>query len=138
MTSVFMDKEVMPTTKDLKKALGITYAAWQALADFTKSAYPAATEEWNFSNVKYGWSFRIRDKKRVIVYLLPRNGFFKISLVFGQKATDAIFKNDIADTIKAELKNAKVYAEGRGIRIEVKDNTNLNDFKKLITIKISN
>ena len=133
-----MDKEVAPTSKSLKKVLSNTFEAWQTIADFTKSAYPAATEEWNFSSVKYGWSFRIKDKKRVIVYLLPRDKFFKVSLVFGQKATDEILKSKVSETLKTELKNAKVYAEGRGIRIEVKDNTVIDDLKKLIEIKIAN
>ena len=133
-----MDKDAKPAPKDLKKALGDTYDIWQTLEAFTKKEYPNATDEWNFSSAKYGWSFRISDKKRVLVYLLPRDRFFKVSMVFGQKATDAIMKSAIAETIKAELQNAKVYAEGRGIRIDVKDNTLINDIKELIRIKIAN
>ena len=138
MSSVFMNKETVPSDKDLKKALAITYTLWQAVAKFTKIAYPAATEEWNHSGVKYGWSYRIKDKKRVLVYLLPRNEYFMVSMVFGQKAFEAILKSAISETIKTELKNAKVYAEGRGIRIEIRDKTSLKDIEQLITVKIAN
>jgi len=74
------------------KSIGENYKIRTLLQDFTKKLYPPATEEWNFSGIKYGWSFRIRDKKRVIVYLLPRDNFFKVALVFGQKATDEILE----------------------------------------------
>jgi hypothetical protein len=74
--------------------------------------------------------------KRVIIYLLPRNKFFKVAFVFGQKASEKILESNISDNTKAELFAAKVHAEGRGIRIEVRDRSNLKDIEKLIKIKI--
>ena len=137
MQSIFMDKAVEPTADDLKKALGNTYSIWLDLAYFTKENHPQALEEWSFSSPKYGWGFRIKDKKRVIVYLLPRDGFFKVAFVFGQKATTEILNSTIAESIKTDLQNARVYAEGRGIRIEVKDDLLKEDIKKLIAIKLA-
>lgn len=138
MKSIFTDKATQPSEKDLQQALGTTFIIWESLAEFTKESYPNHIESWHFSGDKYGWSFRISDKKRVLIYLLPRDGFFKAAFNFGQKATDEILKSEIDENIKSELKAAKVYAEGRGIRIDVKDNTDYDDLKKLITIKISN
>jgi hypothetical protein len=138
MKSFFADKAKQPTETELKKALNKNYDAWITLAEFTKKSYPKATEEWKFSGEKYGWNFRVSDKKRALIYLLPRDGFFKAAFVFGQKATEAILKSNISDNIKDEIKAAKVYAEGRGIRIEVKNKNILTDLKTLITIKIGN
>jgi len=137
MNSIFLDKAKTPTTKDLKKGLGSSYDTWKALADFTNKSYPGAKEAWNFYNDKVGWSFRISDKRRVLIYLMPHDKFFQASMVFGQKATNEIFKSDIAESIQTEIKNAKVYPEGRVIRLEIMDKTLLNDIKKLIKIKIS-
>lgn len=137
MKSIFTDKEITPTTNDLKKALGDTYEIWQSLAKYVKKAYPKASEEWKYSGEKYGWSFRVSDKKRVLIYLLPRDQFFKAAFVFGKKASDEIFESDISQHIIKELKAAIVYAEGRGIRIDVKDTSGVDDIKKLITIKIA-
>lgn len=137
MKSIFTDKETTPTTNDLKKALGDTYDIWQSLIKYVKKAYPEASEEWKYASEKFGWSFRISDKKRVLIYLLPRGQFFKVAFVFGNKACDAIFLSDISETLINELKAAKVYAEGRGIRIEVKDTFGVDDIKKLITIKLA-
>lgn len=138
MKSIFTDKAIIPTEKEVEKALCNTYPIWKTLTDFTKKMYPESTESWHFSGDKYGWSFRISDKKRVLLYLLPRDGFFKTAFVFGQKATDKISDSAITQNIKDEIQAAKVYAEGRGIRITVNDKSNLDDIKKLITIKILN
>ncbi|MEK8180887.1 DUF3788 family protein [Flavobacterium buctense] len=135
MKSIFTNKTEIPTAAQLQEALGDTYVYWQTFAEYTKKLYPEATEEWSFTSEKFGWSFRIKDKKRVIIYLLPRDQFFKVAFVFGQKATDAIIASTIAELIKTELQAAKVYAEGRGIRIEIKDETLVNDLLKLIEIK---
>ncbi len=137
MKSVFLEKESIPTEFDLKSALGDNYDVWKQLAEFTQENYPEFKAEWNYSSAKFGWSYRIKDEKRVIIYLLPRAGFFKIAFVFGQKAIDSINESTIIDSIKSELNQAKFYAEGKGIRIEVKNRDLLNDLKKLILIKLN-
>lgn len=137
MKSIFIDKHTTPSDADLANALAGTYPLWQELAGFTNNLFPSAKNEWHFSGEKYGWSFRISDKKRVILYLLPRDRFFKAAFVFGQKATDHILDSDIAADIKDELRQAKPYAEGRGIRIDVKNKKAISDLKKLIQIKIA-
>ena len=128
MKSIFTDKKITPTEAQLKTALGETYDHWQALANYTLSLHAEAKTLWHYSGEKFGWSFRISDAKRVL----------KVAFVFGQKATDAVLKSDIADSIKNELMAAKPYAEGRGIRIPVTNESQINDIKRLITIKISN
>ena len=107
MKSIFTDKATIPTQKDLEIALGNTCNIWQYLSDFTKKQYPEAIEEWNFSSEKFGWSFRLKDKKRVLIYLLPRDQYFKVAFVFGDKATDAILESTIAESIKSDIKAAK-------------------------------
>lgn len=138
MKSVFINKNEKPTNEDLKKALGETFDTWSSFVEFTHANDPTSLDEWNFSSEKFGWSFRIKDKKRVLIYLLPRDNFFKVAFVFGQKATDQIMESDVSDDIKTELKAAKVYAEGRGIRIEIRDTTKVEDIRKLIRFKIAN
>jgi len=136
--SIFTEKEIQPSDSALRKALGKNYESWKKLEDFTSSKYPAAVKEWAFPGAKYGWSYRIKDKKRVIIYLLPRDGYFKTAFNFGQKAYEEILASDAADEIKKELESARAYAEGRGIRIDVKNKSAVKDIQKLIEIKLSN
>jgi nucleoside-specific outer membrane channel protein Tsx len=136
-TSTFMNKTQPPTGDDLESTLGATWPLWNTIRENVFEKYPGAKEEWNFPGLKHGWSFRIKDKKRAIIYFLPRQGYFKVAFVFGQKATDLILKSDIPDEIKNELTSARVYAEGRGIRIDVKGSGILSAIFKLIEIKIA-
>jgi len=64
--------------------------------------------------------------------------FSVFELVFGHNATDEVLKSEVAIEIKTELKTARVYAEGRSIQIEVKEEKTVNDVKILINIKLKN
>ena len=136
--SVFTDKKYTPNNNDLKVSLRNTCSFWHSIAAYVHQKYPDAIDEWNYSGDKYGWSFRIKDKKRAIIYLLPRDTFFKVAFVFGQKTTDIIMNSEISESIKTEINAAKVYAEGRGIRIEIKDENLLKDIQFLIDVKLAN
>lgn len=134
--SIFMDKEVQPDDKSLEINLGTNFKFWKLIKDYVYAEYPKAVEDWTFPGKKYGWNFRIKDKKRAIIYFLPREQYFKAAFVFGQKASDEIMQSDINQKIKDDLNSARVYAEGRGIHIEITDNKLIEDVKKLIDIKL--
>jgi hypothetical protein len=138
LKSIFTDKSKEPSTGQLEKDLGDSYHLWTTLVEFTKQLYPQLIERWHYSGDKFGWSFRLCDKKRVIVYLLPRHKFFKVAFVFSEKATDQVLESNVPAKMKKELINAKAYAEGRGIRIEVRDKSTIEEIMKLIMIKINN
>jgi hypothetical protein len=137
-TSTFTNKSSIPSDLDLQESLGKTFHLWKTIEEYVHFKYPGVKEEWHYPGEKYGWGYRLKDPKRVLVYLLPRENCFKIAFVFGQKATMTIMDSNISAEIKKELSDAKVYAEGRGIRIEIKDDAIIEDIKLLIDIKIAN
>jgi len=132
-----MDLTKTPKSVDLVIPLANTFDIWTEIRGFVFEKYPAAVEEWHVSVKKYGWGFRIKDKKRAIIYLSPREGFFRVAMVFGQKACDQILKSNISENIKDELMNSKVYPEGRVIRLEIRDHSFTDDIKKLIEYKLA-
>ncbi len=136
--SVFADKAFLPGDKDLAVRLGETYNLWNQLADYVMEKYPAGEKQWSFPGKKYGWNFRIKDKRRAIMYMLPRENYFKVAFVFGDKASIAVWESDVSVAIKTDLANAIKYAEGRGIRIDVMDDAVLPDVKRLVEIKLQN
>ena len=135
--SIFTDKQNMPNDADLADSLGEFTELWQDIKAYVHVKYPQAMDEWSYPGVKYGWNFRIKDKKRAIIYLLPREKYFQVAFVFGQKATDAVMESNVSHAIKSELSAARPYAEGRGIRIDVKEDGILHDIKELVDIKIA-
>jgi hypothetical protein len=135
--SIFEDKNVVPTNEDLSRVLAGAFSLWHAIKEFVSDSFPDVIEEWKHSGKNYGWGFRLRDKKRAIIYLTPSDGFFLFSMVLGEKATREAMSSKISKEIKEFIEAAPVYAEGRGFRIEVKDGTFIEDLKKLILIKLT-
>ena len=91
-SSVFLEKAKKPAKTDLKIALGKNFDLWDEIVKFVFKSKTDSSEEWSFS--KFGWNCRIRDKKRVIVYLMPRDKYFMTSFVFGEKAVqEAMYSN---------------------------------------------
>ena len=135
--SIFMDKDSPPSGEDLKQALGSSYNLWMEIRNGVLEKYPDGKEDWNFPGKKYGWSFRIKDKKRAIIYFLPRREEFLVAFVFGGKAFEAIQKSEVSSKIVSDLETAKVYAEGRGVRIPVPDQSALKDIFTLIDFKLA-
>lgn len=134
--SYFTDREEVPNPENLSAALGKQFVAWTQIREhvFNRSKFPVK-EEWNFS--KQGWSCRLKGKKSVIIYLMPFEGYFNASFVLGEKATAHALASDISDKIKKVILEARVYAEGRGFRIEVTTSGMVSDVNKLVDIKLS-
>ena len=134
--SVFTNKMSLPDDTALQEAIIDTYPVWALLSSFVYEKYPQAVAEWNFPGAKYGWSFRIKDKKRAIIYLLPRDGYFMAAFVYGEKAVNEALESDIPTEIKTIIQSARVYAEGRGFRITINDGQHTETLKKLVEIKL--
>ena len=72
------------------------------IRDFVIEKYPLTIEEWHVSVKKFGWGFRIKDSKRAMIYLSPKNGWFIVTFVFGQNPTDKILGSDISQAINTD------------------------------------
>jgi hypothetical protein len=136
--SLFDNKSSKPTTETLAAALGKSIQLWNRIVEYVASQHPNAVEEWKFSGPKYGWSFRLKDKKRNLIYLVPSKGFLQAAFVFGDKAVAEVVASALPESIKNELKNATRYAEGRGIRLQVRKQSDVSHVKKLVDIKVRN
>jgi hypothetical protein len=136
--SIFMEKSVVPTLEDASQVVP-NFADWKTLMDCVLEHSPQAVAEWKIPAKSYGWSFRLRDKKRNIIYFVPHDDRFTIGFVFGQVATDAVLAHpEIPFEWKKTLIEAKVYAEGRVLGIEVYNSEPVAAIKELIKIKIKN
>jgi hypothetical protein len=133
--SIFMDKDRIPAADSLSESLQDLFPVWQEVAAYALSASKGSGEEWNYS--KLGWNYRIKGKKSVIIYMMPCEKYFIASFVLGKKATEQVLSGTVSESIKATIRNAKVYREGRGFRITVADQKIASDIKILIDIKLS-
>lgn len=137
-TNAFMDKSVQPDDGQLACVLGKSLIFWKAIKQHLAQNHGDFTEEWKFYNAKSGWTLKVLRKKRNLFFFVPLQGAFRVAFVFGDKAVAAVEKSDLPEALKNELSNAHKYAEGRGLRIEVKFQKDVEHIKKLIDIKVGN
>ena len=136
--SVFDEREVKPDEKTLLKAIGKTAVHWKKIKSHLENEYGELIEEWKYYGQKTGWLLKTLKKKRNLFFCIPLKGSFQLTFVFGDKAVRAIEASDLPEAIKTELRNARKYAEGRGLRIDVKSAKDVKNIQKLVEIKVKN
>ncbi len=124
-----------PTGKQLAAQLGESHKIWHDFTTFLEAEFAPITYEWKAT--KDVWSCRPMQKARRICYLVPGDSKFTAAFVVGKKALAQVYASKLPQSIKTEFENAKPYAEGRGIRIEISKQSQLAYLKALATIKMS-
>jgi hypothetical protein len=137
-SSIFCDKSIRPDDRKLAEALGCTYPLWVEIKSHIQAEYGELVEEWKYYNPKSGWILKSLNKKRNLFFLTPCQKYFRIAFVFGDKAVAVIEKSDLPAAMIEELRKAKKYAEGRGLRLEVRKRSDVEHAKKLLAIKMMN
>ena len=77
--SAFLDKGCEPTESNVAEALGPASGRWCELRKLVALEFGEVLEEWTYSGKNYGWSLRLKQRKRAIVYLTPSTGEFRAS-----------------------------------------------------------
>jgi hypothetical protein len=136
--NAFLGKTKPPSPEDLAAALGSSALVWEQIVGDLAREHDVNVQEWKSVSPKYGWSLRLKLKKRTIVYLSPHSGAFTAIFILGDKAVDAAREDQIPPAVIKQIIEARRYAEGTGVRIEVKSAKDMNTVKKLAKIKLEN
>jgi hypothetical protein len=136
--SIFDDKNSPPTEDALRTALGKSYQSWCRLRDLIETQYAPIVVEWGYSGKSTGWGLRLKAAKRAVLYMTPCQGYFLASFALGEKAVTAAHAAGLASAILDIIDKAPKYAEGRGVRIEVRTLREIDNIAKLAVIKMAN
>jgi len=136
--SAFDDKSRLPQDDDLAATLGSTFVFWNELKRLIASRFAPLSIEWGFSSKKTGWGLRLKQEKRTILYMTPCEGYFMASLALGEKAVKTAHESALPFSVLKAINSAKKYAEGRGVRFEVRSAEDVNNVEKLAVIKMTN
>ena len=134
--SAFEDPARPPSAQELRHTLGSAATLWSAILQNVQSACAPLSELWNHSGAKYGWTLRLKQKDRVILYLTPQHGAFLVGLVLGERAAQSAEAGSLPPLALAALTAAPKYAEGRGIRLSVTSRAELEAAQALIPFKL--
>jgi hypothetical protein len=136
--SAFTDKTRMPTDDDLRPVLGRAYASWTTLLDLVAERIDPINELWGYTSASTGWGLRVRHRERVILYMTPQENQFLVSFALGEKAVAAAHAAKLPAALLKAIDGAPRYAEGRGVRLEIKGSRQLASLAKLAEIKWRN
>jgi hypothetical protein len=136
--SAFANKNHQPTVDDLRLVLGKSYGAWTRIIELVTERIAPISKVWGFTSAGTGWGLRLKRKDRIILYLTPRKGNFLVSFALGEKAVAAAHAQKLLPSLLKAIDAAPRYAEGRGIRLEVRHVREVRALATLAEIKNDN
>ena len=135
--SAFDDKAVPPADDAVRAVLGVAVPLWTELRAAIAAAHAPIECEWVWGGKPYGWSLRLRRKKRAVLYLTPCDGYFRAAFALGEKAAGAAPAAGLAAHLLRAIDEAPRYVEGRGLRLEVRGAADVADVLAVAALKMS-
>lgn len=137
-SNAFVGKAERPSEAELTAMLGASVAVWNEFIAWMANEEQVAEQEWKGVCVKkYGWSLRLKQKSRNIVYLGPGKGCFMVSFVLSDKALKAAKEERLPKSVANVLATAPHYPEGNGVRLVVERSRDLAPIRKIAAIKLA-
>lgn len=138
-TNAFVGKASAPSEAEVMRALGASARIWKEFVSWMAEKGGASEQEWKGIVVrKYGWSLRLKQKGRNIVYLGPGKDCFMASFVLSNKALNAAKAEHLPKAVQDALAQSPRYPEGNGLRLVVQGTGDLAAIRKLAAIKLAN
>ena len=113
---------------------------WDSLFDYMNSAYSAKPKmAYSVCSGKPGWNVKFQKSGQSFGTLYPEEGYFSVFLVISYKheAEMEILRNELSPEMRAQYDNAQDYMKmGRWMMFRVSSDTDLQDYKLLISIKM--
>ncbi|MGB5527603.1 MAG: DUF3788 domain-containing protein [Gemmatimonadota bacterium] len=136
--SAFDDRSKPPPDSELAEVLGDSQDLWTDLILRLEEQFQPLSVDWTFSGKKWGWSLRLKRKKRAVLYMTPRSGHFVVGFALGQKAVDAAHQSDLPQSTLDMIDGSQVYAEGRAVSFEVRTHDDIKTAVRIAAIKMDN
>jgi hypothetical protein len=136
-TSAFGDKAVAPADDTVCAALGVAAPLWSTLWTAIAAAHAPIEREWVWGGKPHGWSLRLRQRKRAVLYMTPCAGFFRAAFAIGGKAADAAHDAGLGPHLLQVIEAAPRFAEGRAVRLEVRSEADIADVLTIAALKMS-
>ncbi len=135
-TSLFDQKDQLPTQELLHRALGQSLSLWEESIAFLERRQAGIVSEWKFYSKKAGWCLKLANSKgKNLLFLLPQDGYFIATVNMGEKLREQVLQLDLQEKNKQLIRDATVYAEGISVLFSIQDADDLADLKLLLEQK---
>ena len=129
--SIFGEKAIVPDKEALSVALKDNQVLWDKILEFS-----GGSGEWKFYGKAAGWTFQVKNSKRTLFYMMPKDGWFQMTFVYGERAASAAQSFGLPEKVLSDLKQARVYAEGRSVAVEINSDKDIDTVKKMLKLKM--
>jgi hypothetical protein len=129
------NKQTIPSTKELAAELGSTATIWDEIITALEKEYGPLDREWKPSKESFGRICLLKQKKRTLLYMTPEKEKIIIAIVLGERAAALALAGGLPEEIKNMIREARPYAEGRGIRFPVSSPAKIPVVLELVAIK---
>ena len=129
--SIFGEKAIVPNEEMLNIALNSRKKIWDKMISVS-----GGIGEWKFYTKTAGWTYSVKKNKRTLFYMMPKDRWFQLIFVYGERAVEAAKSVDLPEQVLNDLLQAKHYVEGRSLAINIKNAADLNIAKKLMQLKL--
>jgi hypothetical protein len=136
-SSIFDDKAHKPHDDEVDAALGRTAPLWHRIIEAVADKWSPLKVEWTYSGKPYGWSLRLKQKDRAIVYLTPCARYFRAGFALGEKAVALARASGLPAELLSMIDAAPRYVEGRGVRLEVRRKADVEAVLQLAAVKMA-
>jgi Protein of unknown function (DUF3788) len=136
--NAFIGKLTQPTARELAGKLGPAKDLWNDVVSNVTGECGITDKEWNCYSPKAGWSLRLKQKKRNIIYLAPCDQSFRVAFILGEKAMKVAKNTQFPAKFAKLIAEAIRYPEGSAIRFEVTNDDDVAFVKQLAKIKVEN
>jgi hypothetical protein len=130
------DKSVYPCDDYIFSLMGERKIHWQRILNHMASEYKDSEGSWNFYNDAKRWLFKMTRKKKTIFWAGLLEDTFRVTFYLGNKAEPAIENSDLPEGVKAEFKTAKRYGLIRPVSFKIKDENDVDNVLKMISLKM--
>jgi hypothetical protein len=137
--NAFVGKANQPSDTEVASVLGPAAPLWSELIEEVSSDGGSLTQEWKGIVVhKYGWSLRLKQKSRNIIFMSPCHNCFRVAFTLSDKAVAAAKEAHLPKAVSHALATAPRYPEGTGLRLTVNRPADLPAIRKIARIKLAN
>jgi hypothetical protein len=122
-----------PASGELAKLLGKSHEVFQALA----CGRVGTACEWKRYGKNAPWVLKVSQGERTLFYLTPQTKQFEVTVVLGERATEAALAGRVRAELHAAVRSARPYVEGRPVRVVVRGRSDLAGVAELVDVKLN-
>jgi hypothetical protein len=130
----FPDRSIKPTEQSLQAVLGSACTYYNKIMVLEGSF----SQDWTFTKSS-GWILKLFDRKKALLYLIPLNGGFRVSLTIRADERAAFLHDEELGIMHAKISSAKKYPEGFALQFDITDRNGFQPFelflRKLIALR---